>query len=149
MKTEDGRQSEPALRIMRGVRRLLRNQGLSSLPEVSLPNGRRADIVAMATDGSISIIEIKSSLIDFRSDKKWQSYRDHCDRLYFAVAEDFPHQLIPVDAGLIVADAFGAEIIREASETRLAPATRRKMLLTFGLAAADRLHFIWDPNPGD
>ncbi len=141
---EDGRQSETALRIARGTRRLLRAHGFATVTELILPSGRRADLVALASNGAMAIIEIKSSVVDLRSDQKWPDYRDHCDKLYFAISEDLPVELLPEDAGLIMADGYGAAIIREAPLHRMAPATRRAMLLRFGLTAADRLHILWD-----
>src|SRR3984957_17479470 len=110
----DGRQSEMALAIARGTRRLLRNLRFSTLTELPLASGRRADVVALAADGTIVIVEIKSSLADFRADQKWPDYRAHCDRLYFAIPGSMPHDIMPEDAGLIVADAYGAAIMREA-----------------------------------
>ena len=110
----DGRQSETALMIARGVRRLLRARGFSSLTELSLADGRRADIAAVNRDGEVLIVEIKSSPADFRADRKWRSYAACCDRLYFAISERTPADLMPLDAGLIVADPYGAEIVREA-----------------------------------
>ncbi len=146
LQPQDGRQSEMALSIGRGTRRLLRNLNFSTLTELPLASGRRADIVALATDASILIVEIKSSIADFRADVKWPEYRSHCDRLYFAIPDCVPAAIIPEDAGLIVADAFGAAILREAPEHRLAPATRRAMLMRFAHAAAHRLHGLSDPE---
>lgn len=143
----DGRQSETALRIARGARRLLRAHGMASVTELALPSGRRADIVAIGGDGAISIIEIKSSREDFLSDDKWPEYRAHCDFFYFAIAPELGPELIPDEAGLIVADAYGAEILRAAEPHRLPPATRRAMLLRFAMTAADRLHVLWDREP--
>ena len=142
----DGRQSETALFIARGTRRLLRAKGFSSVVEMTLHSGRRADIVALAGDGTIHIIEVKSSIADFRADSKWRDYRLHCDRLSFAVSGDMPLDIMPEDAGLIVADAYGAEIIRDAPEHRLAGATRRAVLLRFAHLAAHRLHGLGDPQ---
>ena len=142
----DGRQSATALAVARGVRRLLRSLGYSTLPEVSLANGRRADLVAVGSDGSIHIVEIKSCVADFRADQKWPDYRAHCDKLYFAIPQDMPQELLPLDAGLIVADAYGAMVLREAPDHRLAPATRRAMLLRFAQVSADRLHDLADPE---
>ena len=144
----DGRQSEKALDIARGTRRLLRAAGWASLTELALPSGRRADIVALGGDASLAIVEIKSSLADFRADRKWQDYRYHCDQLFFAVSAEMPLEVLPQDAGLIVADAFGAEIMREAPVHRVPGATRRTMLLRFAVAAADRLHALADPGAG-
>jgi hypothetical protein len=142
----DGRQSGTAWRIARGTRRLWRAIGCSTVTELVLLDGRRADLVALAPDGSIHIIEIKSSLADFRADGKWREYRAHCDRLYFALPATMREEIMPEDAGLIVADAYGAAILWEAPEHRLAPATRRAMILRFAQAAADRLHDIGDPD---
>jgi hypothetical protein len=142
----DGRQSETAVRVARGTRRFLRRLGFSSVQELALPSGLRADIVALGGDGKILIVEIKSSVADFRADQKWTGYRDHCDRFFFAVPEDFPQNLLPSTAGLIVADAYGAEMISPAEEHRLPAATRKAMLLRYGHMAAERLHELWDPE---
>ncbi|HEX2217128.1 MAG TPA: MmcB family DNA repair protein [Xanthobacteraceae bacterium] len=141
----DGRQSATALSVARGTSRLMRSLGFSCVAEMPLTSGRRADLVALAPDGEISIIEIKSSLEDFRADHKWPEYRWHCDRLYFATAPHVPLDIFPHDAGLILADGYGAEIVRGAPEHRLAGATRRSMLLRYGRLAALRLQALTDP----
>ena len=142
----DGRQSDTALFVARGTRRLLRRLNFSTITELPLLSGRRADIVALATDATILIVEIKSSIADFRADAKWQDYRAHCDRLFFAIPETVPVEMMPEDAGLILADAFGAEILRQAPEHRIAAATRRAVLMRFANAAAHRLHRLSDPE---
>ncbi len=142
----DGRQSETALMIARGVRRLLRARGFSSLTELPLTDGRRADIAAINSEGEVIIVEIKSSPADFRADRKWRDYIACCDRLYFAISERTPAELMPIEAGLIVADPYGAEILREAELQRMAPPSRRALLLRFAQAAADRLHRLADPG---
>ena len=142
----DGRQSETALAIARGARRLLRALGYSTVTELPLGDGRRADIVAVGPDGAILIVEIKSSIADFRADRKWRDYAAHCDRLYFAISEDTPVEIMPEEAGLILADRFGAAILRDPEPRALAPATRRAVLLRFASAAADRLHRLVDPE---
>jgi hypothetical protein len=142
MRPEDNFMKTPALRaqgIARGVLRLLQAHDFSGLQEMSLGNGRRADIVALGRDGEIRIIEIKSSVADFRSDSKWPDYQPFCDRMYFAVAEEFPQALIPADTGLIVADPYGGAIIREAPEQKLAAARRKAICLRFARLAASRL----------
>ncbi len=141
----DGRQSETALMIARGVRRLLRARGFSSLTELPLTDGRRADVAAVNRDGEVLIVEIKSSAADFRADRKWRDYAACCDRLYFAISERTPAELMPLEAGLIIANSFGAELVREAELQRMAPASRRAFLLRFAQAAADRLHRLADP----
>ena len=142
----DGRQSETALLVARGVRRYLAGLGYSSIAELPLASGRRADLVALGDNGEILIVEIKSSIEDFRVDRKWPDYRLHCDRLFFAIPESVPQEIMPEDAGLILADAYGAEILRDAPEHKLAAATRKSMLLNIARAAADRLHRLADPE---
>jgi len=142
----DGRQSETALKIARGAARLLHAHGFCVVSELSLPSGRRADLVALDGGGEIWIVEVKSSVADFRSDQKWQDYRAHCDRLFFATCMEVPCEIFPPDTGLIVADAFGAQVICEAPEHRLAAATRKSMMLLFARAAALRLQSLIDPN---
>jgi hypothetical protein len=145
----DGRRSETALFVARGVRRYLRALGFATVTEMALRSGRRADIVALGADGTVLIIEIKSSIADFRADRKWTEYRLHCDRLYFAIPAGLPSDIMPEDAGLIVADAYGAALAREAPEHRLQSSTRRLMTLSFARFAAARLHGITDPACAD
>lgn len=142
----DGRQSERALEIARGLRRHLAALGYASLPEVPLRSGRRADIVALGRKGDIWIVEIKSSVADFRADSKWPDYRLHCDRLFFATLPDVPEEIFPPEAGLIIADAFGGEMRRAAPDHPLPAATRREMLIRCARAAASRLHQLADPD---
>lgn len=124
--------------VARGARRYLRAAGFSIVCEAPLPNGRRADLVALAPDGVLRIVEVKSSYADFRADFKWPQYRAFCDRFYFAIPASLDPAIFPLDSGLIVADAHGALLAREAPEFRLAPARRRSMLLRFAQMAADR-----------
>src|SRR4051812_36000846 len=141
----DRRQSATALSVARGTTRLLHQLGFSAVTELSLPSGRRADLVALGGSGDIWIVEIKSSITDFRADQKWMDYRLHCDRLFFATTVEVPCEIFPPDTGLIVADAFGASIICEAPEHRLPAATRKSMMLRFGHSAALRLQALADP----
>lgn len=142
----DGRQSEAALNIARGVGRMLRRLGHAHISELSLANGRRADVTALTRQGEIWIIEIKSCLEDFRTDQKWPEYWDYADHVLFAVAPDFPAQILPTEAGLILADRYDAEIIRMPEIRRLAPARRRLMQLSFARTAALRLAYALDPH---
>ena len=142
----DGRQSQTALEVAVGTRRLLASHGFASLTELTLASGRRADIVALGPDGAIWIVEIKSSVADFRADGKWPGYRDYCDRFSFAVPPTFPIEILPVDAGLVLADAFGAAMARQAPEHRLNGARRKAVMLRFAHAAAGRLHMLVDPQ---
>ena len=134
--------------LARGVCRALDQLGYASLVEFPLANGRRADIFALGRSGDLAIIEIKSSVADFRADRKWVEYRDFADRFYFAVSNSFPVALIPEDCGLIVADAFAASLIRGGNAHSLAPARRRAVTLRFALAAATRLRRQLDPQAG-
>ena len=142
----DGRQSATALAVARGTGRVLRRLGLVVVPEVGLPDGRRADLVAVGRRGDIWIVEIKSSVIDFQVDRKWPDYRNHCDRLHFAVSPDFPVEILPEDTGLIVADNYDGALIREAPDHRLTSHTRRAMTLLIARIAAARLHQAIDPD---
>lgn len=142
----DGRQSPIAAEIQRGVCRALRLLGHSVVTELPLANGRRADVVALSAGGDVLIVEIKSCLLDYKTDGKWQDYLPFCDRLYFAVRADFPCDIIPGEAGLILADRYGAELMREACEERLNAARRKAMMLAFARAAALRLQFHLDPG---
>lgn len=142
----DGRQSETALAVARGTSRLLRSLGFSTLSELPLPSGRRADLVALNDRGDIWIVEVKSSLADLRADTKWEDYRVHCDRLFFAFTRELPCEVFPPDTGLIVADAYGAHMQCDAPEHRLPAATRKAMLLRFASAAARRLGRLSDPD---
>ena len=102
--------------ILRGTQRLLRSLIFESVSEVTLANGRRADVLAIRRNGEIWIVEIKSSIADFRADQKWTEYRDYCDALLFAVAPDFPSDILPADTGLILADAYAGEFVRLAPQ---------------------------------
>ena len=121
--------------IVRGTRRLLGGLGFFGVTEMSLANNRRADIAAVGPSGEIWMVEVKSSIADFRSDSKWPEYMPFCDQLYFAV----PQELIPDETGLIVADAFGGAVIRDAPEDRLPAARRKAVTLRMARLAAMRL----------
>jgi hypothetical protein len=142
----DGRQSATALAVARGTTRLLHSLGYAVVSELPLASGRRADLVALGGGGDLWIVEIKSSVADFRADRKWMDYRLHCDRLFFATTLEVPCEIFPPDTGLVVADAFGASIVCDAPEHRLHAATRKSMMLAFARAAALRLAALADPH---
>lgn len=137
--------SDRATAITRGVRRMMADLGRQSMVEIGLANGRRADILCLSDKGEIIIVEVKSSVVDFRTDQKWQDYLEFCDRFYFAVAADFPQELIPAECGLMVADAFGAEILRHGAADPLPGARRKSLMLRIAQAAMARLHRVEDP----
>lgn len=141
-----GPQSARAQEICRGVVRVLAAHGLAALSEMPLPNGRRADVVGLGGDGALWVVEIKSCLEDFRSDRKWTEYRDYADRLLFAVLPDFPAEILPDETGLIVADRYGGEMVREAPLMRISAPARKAMTLRFARASASRLSLQLDPT---
>ncbi|MAU96267.1 MAG: hypothetical protein CMP81_10310 [Fulvimarina sp.] len=144
----DGRQSERAMMVRRGVQRLMQTLNVSMLPEMPLDSGRRADLVCLSDKGEIAIVEIKTSIQDFRVDRKWPIYRLHCDRLYFATHPGVPTEIFPEECGLILTDGYDAEVLREAPLERLAPATRKAMTLRFARLSANRLlQAEWAANP--
>jgi len=137
-----------ALLLARGICRALDQLGYAGLAEFPLANGQRADILALGRAGDLVIVEIKSSVADFRADRKWTGYRDFADRLYFGVPNDFPTLLIPEECGLIVADPFGAALLRHGEAMPLAAARRRALTLRFARTAASRLRRQLDPQAG-
>ena len=126
--------------ICRGVLRLLSEHGYAGVTEMTLANSRRADVAAVGRDGKVIIVEIKSSVADFRADHKWPEYVEYCDQFFFAVDERFPLDLIPELTGLIVADGFGGAFLRRPKETKLSPARRKALTLRFARLAANRLN---------
>ena len=145
----DARQSPTAAAVQRGVCRMLRNAGHMPVPEFTLPSGRRADILSVNDRGEFWIIEIKSSLADFRSDSKWPDYSAYCDRFFFARPVELDDGIFPADSGLIVADAYGAQILRQPASHPMAAARRKALTLKFARTAAHRLLQIHDPaGPG-
>lgn len=142
----DGRQSGAALAIARGTQRLLLQHGFFSLPELPLPNGRRADLIAVGPKETIAIIEIKSSVMDFRTDHKWSEYIPYCDTFWFAVAPEFPADILPASEGLIIADKYGAAFARDRAPIPLPPARRRGLIATMARSASYRLQTVADPE---
>ena len=116
--------------------------------EVPLANGRRADVLGVGPKGEIWIVEIKSSLIDFRVDAKWPNYKDYCDRFFFAKPPELDAAIFPAERGADRRRRHGAEILRQAEESPLPPARRRAMLLKLVRLGADRVHQLMDPLTG-
>ncbi|MBC8129813.1 MAG: MmcB family DNA repair protein [Rhizobiaceae bacterium] len=144
----DGRQSDRAMMVRRGVQRLMRELRVATVPEVTLASGRRADLVGLTEKGEVWIVEIKTSIEDFRVDRKWPDYRLHCDRLFFATHQGVPVSLFPEGCGLFLSDGYGAVLLRDAPEHRLAPATRKALTLGIARLSADRLlQAEWLANP--
>jgi hypothetical protein len=132
--------SGATLGITRGARRVLYDLGYDTLTEFKFRSGRRADIIALNRGGEIVVVEVKSSVADFKSDSKWPEYLDWCDALFFAVDSSFPQEILPPDHGLIVCDAYDGEVLRDAPRAKLPAARRKSLTLGFALIAARRLH---------
>ena len=143
-----------AAEVARGVTRLFCRQELFAICEVPLPNGRRADMMAIDPKGALTIVEIKVARSDLLGDCKWTDYLDYCDRFFWAVPPDLAaicdgERFLPDEAGLIVADRYDAVLMREAVNRPLAPARRKAELLRFARRAARRLSAQIDPSLGD
>jgi hypothetical protein len=135
-----------AAALARGVSRTLRAHGGETLTEFTLRTGRRVDVIAVDDDGRVTIVEIKTSVADFRSDGKWPEYLEFCDYFYFAVPEDFPRELLPGECGVMVADAYEALILTPAQAQPVNGSRRRALILRFARAAAQRLNAYTDPR---
>jgi hypothetical protein len=139
--------------VARGVTRLFCRQDLFAICEVPLPNGRRADLMAIGAKGALTIVEIKVAKADLLGDSKWTDYLDYCDRFFWAVPPALAsicegERFLPNEAGLIVADRYDAVLMREAVDRPLAPARRKAELLRFARRAARRLSVQIDPSLG-
>ncbi len=144
----DLRQSATALRVQRGVMRLLRETyDMACYAEVTLRSGRRADVLGVGPKGEIWIVEIKSSLMDFQVDKKWHEYREFSDRFFFAKPPELDAGIFPESEGLIVADGHDGAILRDSPDTPMAPARRKALMLKLARLGADRIHVLMDPGP--
>ena len=144
--TEGGHEQDLARLLARGVCRALSERGLATLTEFTLISGRRVDVIGLDRAGQVTIVEVKSSLADFRSDRKWQEYVDFCDAFFFAVPVGFPREVLPDDCGLMAADPYGAVVLRDSPDFKLNGTRRRAQNLRFGLVAAERLGRLTDPR---
>jgi hypothetical protein len=140
---------EITVAVCRGACRLMRRAGYSVLVEMPLPDGRRADIFAVGRGGEITIVEVKSSIEDWRVDGKWPDYLDWCDLLFVAVPVDFPQALIPTEIGLIVADAYGGDVLRQPTRRAVGAARRKSLLIDCARLASERLARAADPDFND
>ncbi len=131
--------------LTRGVCRMLAAMGYGTLTEFRLPNGRRVDVIGLGTRGDFTIVEVKSTVEDFRSDRKWPEYLPFCETFYFAVPEGFPLEILPADCGIIVADRFGGVLRRTATVAAVNGARKRRQLVRFAHAASTRLNGLYDP----
>jgi len=137
---------QPGQLLARGVCRHLRSHNFVAVEEFVPERGLRVDVMALGPSGELWVIECKSSRADFTSDQKWQGYLDWCDRYFWAVDAAFPTELLPQGTGLIIADAYDAELIRMGPEAKLAGARRTKLVRKFARDAARRLQSYRDPG---
>lgn len=138
--------AQPGDRLARGVCRALTELGYGVLTEFALASGRRVDVIGVDARGEMVIVEIKTSVADFRCDRKWPEYLEFCDLFYFAVPAEFPSDLLPDECGLMVADAYGAEIIRPAPVLTMNGSRRRAQTLRIARTASQRLRRLADPQ---
>ena len=131
---------ETTKELTRGVCRLFENLGFATLKEFKLPNRRRVDVIAMNPNGNFSIIEVKSSVGDYKTDNKWLEYLPYCQRFYFAVPYNFPTKIIPRECGIIVADAFEATIRKESFHSKINSTRHRHQLIRLGYVAGSRIN---------
>ena len=139
---------QPGQLLARGVARHLRALGFASVEEFVPARGLRVDVIGIGPKGEIWIVECKSSRADYQSDQKWQGYLEWCDRFFWAVDLEFPTELLPSETGLIIADAYDAELVRMPDEQKLAAARRKKLTHKLAMDAARRLQRLRDPKPG-
>lgn len=129
---------ETTAAVTRGAAAFLVQLGYAPLLEVPLPNGRRADVMALGPRGDLLVVEVKSSLEDYRADAKWPEYQPYCDGFAFAVDPDFPRRILPDGPGVICADAHGGAVLTPWPVLPLAPARRKALTLSFARLAAFR-----------
>jgi hypothetical protein len=136
----------PGQRLARGVARALHAFDFATLFEFVPAPGLRVDVIGLGPHGEVWIVECKSCRVDFVSDLKWGGYLAWCDRFFWAVDADFPAELLPSDAGLILADGYDAEIQRWPEASPLPGARRRALIQRFARVAATRLGGLTDPD---
>jgi hypothetical protein len=132
--------------VTRGVCRWLDDQGFAALTEFKLANRRRADVVGLGVRGTILMVEVKSTIEDFRADDKWLEYLPYCDAFAFAVPSHFPWQILPRQCGVIVADHHSALVVRTSPHHPIRAPRRKAITLQFALTAGERLRGIIDPR---
>ncbi len=141
--------------VARGITRLFARNNVWCAPEVPLQNSRRADLMGIDAKGLIVIVEIKVARGDLLGDSKWPDYLDYCDRYYWGVPPGLDRAPLesaafqPELSGVIVADGYDAEIVRQAPLTRLAAARRKVQVERLARLAMRRHTALLDPHCGD
>ena len=143
---EDSPAMTPGQLLARGTCRHLRGHNFTCLEEFTLKDGLRVDVMALGPKGELWVVECKSGIADFRADQKWRGYLDWCDRYFWAVDADFPTEVLPDDSGLILADAYDAEVLRIGPEAKVAGARRKALTLRIARQAMQRLQSLRDPR---
>lgn len=138
----------PGQLLARGVCRHLLGHDFVTVEEMVPAPGLRVDVMALGPKGELWVVECKSSRADFQADRKWQGYLGFCDRFFWAVDAEFPVELLPDGTGLIVADAYDAEVVRMGPDLGLHPSRRKGLTQRFARHAALRLQAARDPGLG-
>lgn len=153
--TLDSQRAPVAADVARGIARLFARNDIWCLSEVALKNGRRADLMGIDAKGLVVIVEIKVARGDLLGDTKWPDYLDYCDRFFWGVPPSLDRSPLesegyqPDETGVIVADGYDAEIVRQAALTRLAPARRKAQVERLARLAMRRHTALIDPQCAD
>jgi hypothetical protein len=139
---------QPGQVLARGVCRALLGHDFVPMVEMVPTPGLRVDVMAIGPRGEVWVVECKSCRADFTSDRKWRGYLGYCDRFFWAVDAEFPQELLPPETGLILADAYGAEILRWPEPVALSAARRKVVMRAFARQSARQLQALRDPRPG-
>ena len=138
--------------VARGITRLFARNGIWCLTEMPLRNNRRADLMGIDAKGQVIIVEIKVARGDLLGDHKWPDYLDFCDRFYWGLPPSLDRGPLgteafrPNNCGVIVADAYDAEIIRPAPLAPLAAARRKVEVERLARASMRRMAGLVDPE---
>ena len=138
--------------VERGISRLFARNDIWCISEMPLRNNRRADLMGIDPKGRIVIVEIKVSRADLLGDGKWPDYLDFCDRFYWGLPPELDRGPLDTEdykpdcCGVIVADAYDAEILRPAPSHPLAAARRKVEVERLARAALRRHAFCGDPD---
>ena len=128
-------------RITDAIARSYYEQGDGVLREFKLRVKRRVDLVTLNDEGLITIIEIKSSVSDFRSDKKWNEYIEWADQFYFGVGHNFPIEILPKEHGIITTDGFDTYKVQPSPVQKLNGARRNTLVRRLAKASMRRIEY--------
>lgn len=102
-------------RIKSQVGKYLKQKRRATYFELGLcKHGRlRADVFSISMSGHVVIVEVKSSVQDFKSDKKFHLYVEYANKLYFAMPNtvyDKVKDQIPKNIGVFIMTSDGEHI---------------------------------------